>query len=119
MEDTIIYTYKGYNYQSITLYEIDYRRVGWVNNGEEHREVHRKVYRVLAGKTQDFTPLIMYQDFRGNWRLDCATSEGDCNLQVFCKSGEPLEEEIREYTLSLLQRGFSIKRAALGYLYMG
>ena len=102
----IVAVYKGYNYQSITPYQIDDRYDG------------TKMFRILAGNNENSTKFIMYQNYQGDWYLDYETDEGDANLEIFFKSKSPSKKEIQDEVLSIVQRGFEILETVRGRIYV-
>lgn len=98
--------YKGYNYQSITPYQIDDRKDG------------TKVFRILAGRNEDATNFIMYQNYKGDWYLDYETSEGDVTLEIFFNDRNLSKQEIKDKVLYKVQSPFEILENVRGRIFV-
>jgi hypothetical protein len=113
-----VFKQKGCRYASVSFCQMGTRKIGEsVSVDGTCEKIEVPLYRILAGRNEDYTALIMHQNWNGNWILEVETKEGDAKLDVFLSKGVT-KEEMKAEILGWLNRGFKVVEVESGRLYV-
>jgi hypothetical protein len=113
-----VFKQKGYKYASVSCCQMGMRKIGEsVSADGTCEKIEVSLYRILAGRNENDTALIMHKNWNGNWILEVETKEGDAKLDVFL-SKVVTKEEMKADILGWLNRGFKVVEDESGRLYV-